>query len=236
MARKQTEAMSYGIIGLGRFGSALAATLAEADKELMVLDRSEEKIRQARNYTEHAYVVKDLQKETLRETGIQNCDVVVVCIGDKVDVSILTTLNVINLGVPQVVAKANSPEQGEILEKIGAQVVYPERDMAVRLARRLISKRIFNLFELDQNVDISEIKTTRKLTGQSVRDAAAEEPVRHQHNRHHQRRMADHRCKPGLCVPGRGYGDCDWGAGRRSSAWQTIWRGDRGWEAWGKVF
>ena len=62
-------------------------------------------------------------------------------------------------------------EQGEILEKIGAQVVYPERDMAVRLARRLISKRIFNLFELDQNVDISEIKTTRKLTGQSVRDA-----------------------------------------------------------------
>ena len=151
MVRKQTEAMSYGIIGLGRFGSALAATLAEADKELMVLDRSEEKIRQARNYTEHAYVVKDLQKETLRETGIQNCDVVVVCIGDKVDVSILTTLNVINLGVPQ--------------------VVYPERDMAVRLARRLISKRIFNLFELDQNVDISEIKTTRKLTGQSVRDA-----------------------------------------------------------------
>ena len=171
MARNQTEAMSYGIIGLGRFGSALAATLAEADKELMVLDRSEEKIRQARNYTEHAYVVKDLQKETLRETGIQNCDVVVVCIGDKVDVSILTTLNVINLGVPQVVAKANSPEQGEILEKIGAQVVYPERDMAVRLARRLISKRIFNLFELDQNVDISEIKTTRKLMGQSVRDA-----------------------------------------------------------------
>ena len=84
-----------------------------------------------------------------RTAGIQNCDVVVVCIGDKVDVSILTTLNVINLGVPQVVAKANSPEQGEILEKIGAQVVYPERDMAVRLARRLISKRIFNLFELD---------------------------------------------------------------------------------------
>ena len=70
-----------------------------------------------------SYTHLDLQKETLRETGIQNCDVVVVCIGDKVDVSILTTLNVINLGVPQVVAKANSPEQGEILEKIGAQVV-----------------------------------------------------------------------------------------------------------------
>lgn len=171
MARKQIEEMSYGIIGLGRFGSALAATLAKAGKEILVLDCNEEKVRSMRNYTEHAYVVKDLQKETLRETGIQNCDTVVVCIGDKVDVSILTTLNVINLGVPKVVAKANSPEQGEILEKIGAQVVYPEKDMAVRLAKRLISKRIFNLFELDQNVDISEIKMTAKLAGKTVLEA-----------------------------------------------------------------
>ena len=171
MARKQAEELSYGIIGLGRFGSALASTLAEAGKEIMVLDCNEEKVRQIRNFTEHAYVVKDLQKETLRETGIQNCDVVVVCIGDKVDVSILTTLNVINLGVPQVVAKANSPEQGEILEKIGAQVVYPEKDMALRLAKRLISKRVFNLFELDHNLDISEFKLTSRLAGQTVLEA-----------------------------------------------------------------
>ena len=84
------------------------------------------------------------------------------------DISILTTLNVINLGVPQVIAKANSPEQGEILEKIGAQVVYPEKDMAVRLAKRLISKRIFNLFELEQNIDISELKMTSKIAGKTV--------------------------------------------------------------------
>ena len=171
MARKQAEELSYGIIGLGRFGSALASTLAEAGKEIMVLDCNEEKVRQIRNFTEHAYVVKDLQKETLRETGIQNCDVVVVCIGDKVDVSILTTLNVINLGVPQVVAKANSPEQGEILEKIGAQVVYPEKDMALSIAKRLISKRVFNLFELDHNIDISEFKLTSRLAGQTVLEA-----------------------------------------------------------------
>ena len=171
MARKQAEELSYGIIGLGRFGSALASTLAEAGKEIMVLDCNEEKVRQIRNFTAHAYVVKDLQKETLRETGIQNCDVVVVCIGDKVDVSILTTLNVINLGVPQVVAKANSPEQGEILEKIGAQVVYPEKDMALRLAKRLISKRVFNLFELDHNIDISEFKLTSRRAGQTVLEA-----------------------------------------------------------------
>ena len=171
MAHRHTEAMSYGIIGLGRFGSALAATLAEGGKEIMVLDCNEEKVRQMRQFTEHAYVVRNLQKETLRETGIQNCDVVVVCIGDQVDVSILTTLNVINLGVPQVVSKANSPKQGEILGKIGAQVVYPEKDMGVRLAKRLISGRVFNLFELNREVDISELQRNDGLAGKTVQEA-----------------------------------------------------------------
>ena len=96
----------------------------------------------------------------------------IVCIGDKVDVSILTTLNVINLGVPHVVAKANSPEQGEILKKIGAEVVYPERDMAIRLAKRLISGRVFNLFELDERTDISELKMSGVLAGQTVEKAS----------------------------------------------------------------
>lgn len=169
--RKEEDTASYGIIGLGRFGSALASTLAEAGREILILDCNEQKVKQMRTLTEHAYVVKNLQKETLRETGIQNCDQVIVCIGDKVDVSILTTLNVINLGVPHVVAKANSPEQGEILEKIGAEVVYPEKDMAIRLAKRLISGRVFNLFELDEKIDISELKMTEDLTGKTVEEA-----------------------------------------------------------------
>lgn len=169
--RKEEDSMSYGIIGLGRFGTALATTLAEAGKEIMVLDRDEEKIKQMRLLTEHAYVVRNLQKETLQETGIQNCDQVIVCVGTQVDVSILTTLNVINLGVPHVIAKATSAEQGQILEKIGAEVVYPERDMAIRLAKRLISKRIFNLFELDDRTDISELTLGGRLVGKTVEQA-----------------------------------------------------------------
>lgn len=68
-------------------------------------------------------------------------------------------------------SKANSPEQGEILEKIGTQVVYPEKDMAVRLAKRLISRRVFNLFELDKNVDISELRLNERLAGKTVLEA-----------------------------------------------------------------
>ena len=96
---KNKDSASYGIIGLGRFGTALAKSLAAAGKDVMIIDSSEAKVRELRQYTEHAFVAHDLGRETLEEAGIQNCDTVVVCIGEKIDTSILTTLNVVSLGV-----------------------------------------------------------------------------------------------------------------------------------------
>ena len=81
--KKKKSAQSYGIIGLGRFGMALAISLTEAGKEVIVIDRNESKLREIRQYTEYAFVAPDLSMETLKETGIQNCEVVVVCIGEK---------------------------------------------------------------------------------------------------------------------------------------------------------
>ena len=121
---------------MGRFGSALAIELASAGTDLLVIDRDEEKVRELRDYTENAYVVKNLDKKALTETGVQNCDVAVVCIGEHMDTSILTTLNLVSLGIPTVIAKATSIEHGEILEKLGAEVVYPERDMAIKMCIR----------------------------------------------------------------------------------------------------
>lgn len=164
-------AIEFGIIGLGRFGFALASTLAEAGKEVLVLDSSESKIKQIRNYTENAFVVGELNKETLEEAGVQNCGTVIVCIGEKIDVSILTTLNVLSMGVPRVIAKAFSVEQGNILEKLGAEVIYPEHDMAIRLANRLISSRLMDYITLNDDVTISELKLTHKVSEQSVQES-----------------------------------------------------------------
>ena len=136
---RKKEETAYGVIGLGRFGEALAIMLAQSGKEVIVVDRDESKIKEMRQYTECAFVTENLSAETLKEIGIQNCDVVVICIGEKADVSILITMSVIEMGVPRVIAKAFSPEQGAVLEKIGAEVVYPERDMALRLGKRLLS-------------------------------------------------------------------------------------------------
>jgi len=131
--------IEYGIIGLGRFGSALATALAESGKEVMVVDNTEVKVKQIRNMVSEAFIVESLDRESLESTGIQNCETVVVCIGEKIDTNILTTLNVISMGVPRVISKATSADHGRVLEKIGAEVVYPERDIAERLARRLLS-------------------------------------------------------------------------------------------------
>ena len=166
--KPKKEKNTYGIVGLGRFGYALATELAASDADILVLDKDEEKVREMREYTESAYVMKTLDKKSLAETGIQNCDVAVVCIGEHMDTSILTTLNLVSLGIPVVIAKATSLEHGQILEKLGAEVVYPEHDMAVRLAHRLETSKMLDFVQLSEQVNISKFLIPDKIAGKTV--------------------------------------------------------------------
>lgn len=166
--KNKKEDITYGIVGLGRFGRALAAELAETGADLIVLDRDEEKVREMRDLTENAFVVRNLDKKTLLETGIQNCNVAVVCIGEALDTSILVTLNLVSFGIKTVISKATSAEHGEILEKLGAEVVYPERDMAIRLAHRLEASRTLDFIQLSEKLNISKILVPEKAVGKTV--------------------------------------------------------------------
>ena len=168
---------AIGIIGLGRFGMALAQRLCELGKEVLAIDESEAKIKEIRNYTEYAFVVDNFTKETLEEAGVQNCEVVVVCISERIDVSILTTLNVVSLGVPKVISKAISHEQGCVLEKLGAEVVYPERDMALRVAKRIVAANVLDYLSLNGGIEISEIK----ISDQWINKSIGEIDIRKQH-------------------------------------------------------
>ncbi len=168
---KSKEKNTYGIIGLGRFGMALALELAQAGADIIALDRDEEKIREIGDYTENAFVVSGLDKKTLSETGIQNCDVAIVCIGEAMDTSILTTLHLVSLGIPTVMAKSSSHEHGEILEKLGAQIIYPERDMAVRLAHRLEASRALDYIQLSEKLNISKLMAPECIIGKTVMEA-----------------------------------------------------------------
>ena len=168
MIKKKKESASFGVIGLGRFGTALAITLAQAGKEVIAVDRDESRVKELRQYTDYAFVADTIYSDTLKEIGIQNCDVVAVCIGEKIDASILITMSVIDLGVPKVIAKARSVEQGEVLKRIGATVVYPEKDMAVRHGYRLISSTFMDYIALDNSVEIRQISVPESMLGASV--------------------------------------------------------------------
>ena len=166
--RRNKDACMYAVIGLGRFGFALAEELASKGEEVMVIDRDREKIDAALRFTDNAFIVGELNADNLRETGIEEADVAVICIGEKLDVSILATMTVLKLGVKRVISKAKTQEQGEILSMLGAEVVYPEHDMAIRLAGKLVAPHILEYLSLGSGVDIMEIKLTGKVDGRSV--------------------------------------------------------------------
>ena len=153
-----------------KFGTALVKTLAEAGQEVIAVDKDEQKVKAVRKYTDYAFVVGMLNEESLQETGVQNCDTVTICIGEQLDVSILTTMQVIKMGIPHVISKANSQEHGEVLKQLGATVVYPEADMAVRIGKRLISRSMLDYISLDDDVEVRRIQVGGKMIGASIQE------------------------------------------------------------------
>ncbi len=169
--KNKKEKLIYGIIGLGRFGLSLAIELAESGADLIVLDHDEDKIGMIREYTDNAFIVKNLEKQTLIDAGIKNCDIVVVGIGGAIDTSILVTLTLVGMGIKKVIAKATSTEHGEVLQKLGAEVVYPERDMAIRLANRLSSTMVLDFVQLSEKINISKISVPKGIIDKTVKEA-----------------------------------------------------------------
>ncbi len=158
----------FGVIGLGRFGMSLAQKLAASGKELIVVDRDRDKVNTAADFCENAFMCDNLSRENLEKIGIGECDTVIVGMGKSFDVSVLTVLNLTNMGVKRVIAKATSEEQGLVLEKLGAEVIYPEKNMGERLAGKLARPNIIEYFCLGQDIDIVELVVTDRVDKMKV--------------------------------------------------------------------
>lgn len=168
--KKQYSVGSFGVIGLGRFGTALVETLAAHGHEVIAVDKDEQRVKTIQKYTDFAFVREVSSAESLEETGIQNCKRVAICIGEHVDVSILTTMHVLKMGVPHVISKANSKEHGEVLRHLGATVVYPESDMAVYTAYRMISDNLLDYITLNNYVEVRRLQLEGQLTESTIQD------------------------------------------------------------------
>ena len=127
------RAKQFVVLGLGRFGFSVATTLAEAGYEVMVIDKSEERIQEISALVTHAVQADATDMDTLKSLGIRNFDVAVVSIGKDIQSSIMSTLLFKELGIPFVVAKASSELHQKVLKKIGAdRIILPEHEMGTR--------------------------------------------------------------------------------------------------------
>lgn len=159
----------FVIIGIGRFGSSLARTLTSMGYEVLAIDRNIERVQSFTSEVTHVVEADATDPETLKALGVRNFDVAVVAIGDCVQASILVTVLLKDLGVKRVVAKAMNDLHGRVLEKVGAdKVVYPERDMGIRVAHQLVSTNVLDQIELSSEFSIQEIVAPKKMLDKSL--------------------------------------------------------------------
>lgn len=166
MAKQQ-----YAVVGLGRFGTAVARRLHEAGHDVLGIDANEERVEDAELYVTHAAVGDSTEEKTLIAVGIRDFDCAIVAIGNDIQSSILTAQLLKELGVKKVIAKAIGKQHGKVLEKVGVDwIIYPERDMGERVANQLLSPNILNYIELSKEYNIQEISTPRGMAGKSLQD------------------------------------------------------------------
>jgi trk system potassium uptake protein TrkA len=160
---------TFGVIGLGRFGYHVARTLAQGGVEVIACDVDEEKVREISEYVSLAYVLDATDAKALKESGIANVDVAVVSVGENIEASILIVVQLKELGVKEVVAKAITPLHGKVLEKLGVdRVVYPEKEMAIRVAHSLLVGEFIEEIPIGEKHSLFELKAFDFMLGKTL--------------------------------------------------------------------
>lgn len=161
----------YAVIGLGRFGSSVAKTLAEKGQQVLAVDSREDVVQDLAEYVTNAVCIDATDEKVLKNIGVQSVDTAIVAIGKSLEASLLVTMALKDLGVPKIIAKAVSVEQAKVLEKLGVNtIVFPERDMGERLANKLISPEVVEEINLSPEYSLFEIATPQEFIGKSLRD------------------------------------------------------------------
>ncbi|MEA1974514.1 MAG: TrkA family potassium uptake protein, partial [Bacillota bacterium] len=159
----------FVVIGCGRFGEAVSTKLIELGKEVMVVDISEDIIQNISQTVTYAVQADATDENSINSLGIRNFDVAIISIGTNIQASLLVTLMVKELGVKKVVAKAQNELHAKILYKIGAdKVVFPEREMGIKVAKSLVSKNVLDFIELAPDYSIMEVLALDEWIGKTL--------------------------------------------------------------------
>lgn len=163
---------SYAVIGLGRFGTAVATELCALGSEVLAIDADQARVQSIADQVTHAVAGDARDPAVLKALGVRDFDCAIVAVGGDVGGSALITLSLKELGVPRVVCKAQSHVHRRVLEKIGAdRVIFPEHEMGVKLAQGLTRSSILNFIELSEDYGIVEVPVPRSWQGMTFQQA-----------------------------------------------------------------
>ena len=162
---------SYAVIGMGRFGAAVAKELASSGADVLAIDINEERVRSIAEYVTRAVKADITDSDTVASLGLSNMDAVVVAMTRSMDASILATISAKESGAPYVIAKALDEMHAKILTKVGAdKVIVPEKESGVRIARNLVNGNFLDFFELSDRIGIVEIPVLDEWVGKNLRE------------------------------------------------------------------
>ncbi len=163
------ERRQFAVIGLGRFGLTVCHELVDAGAQVLAIDIDEDKVREAMGFATQALVANCTSEEVVEELKLGDYDMVMVSIGTDVNASILTTLIAKESGAKSVWVKANDKHHVKILQKIGADhIILPERDMGMRVARKMLDKQVLEFHQLGSGVAMTEIVISAAQMGKTL--------------------------------------------------------------------
>ena len=165
---KKHGASTIAVIGLGRFGTALALELVKTGREVLGVDADEKLVQNLSDKLTHVVQADSTDEATLRELGIQDFDSAVVAIGTDLEASILTASLLLQIGVPEVWAKATSVSHGRILEQLGVHhVIFPEMDMGKRVAH-MVSGESLDYVQIDEDFVMAKTEVPESFDGKTL--------------------------------------------------------------------
>ena len=160
---------SFCIIGLGRFGRALAETLSEARREVLVIDNDEKNIESIADTVDTAVIGDCTDEAVLRASGAADYDFCIVCISENVNDSVLTAILLREMGAAHIVARAADERHAKVLEKVGVdRIILPETDIGRRVGRQLSYDGVQQYMEFSEDTSIAEIEVPARWIGKTL--------------------------------------------------------------------
>ncbi|OHB50943.1 MAG: hypothetical protein A2099_03150, partial [Planctomycetes bacterium GWF2_39_10] len=161
----------FAVIGLGRFGSKVAETLAKKGVHVIAIDSDRELVGRVSDVVTKAVQIDSTDEESLAASGVKDVDVAVVAMGEDVESSILTTALLKNLNIKEIVARACTKLHAQILKMVGAtRVVFPEEDMGIRVANSILSPGVLEYIELGADYTLAEIEAKSESIGHTINE------------------------------------------------------------------